>query len=300
MKSADCLCDLVARARRYQLSRAERLRLDEHLAACASCRLEQAIGADFEAVGGTQAGDDVLVARVAGAVAGRTGIGTLGKRVRVRSVWLAAAVASALVAAVAGADMWLGGRVLLPRIESKTTPLPAAPPIASPSPVARGGYMAAAVAPEEPIAAPPEAPRPRKHVRAAPVAPAPAEVDTAPSLFAKANGARRQNQAASAISLYGELERRFPGSQEATVSRVSLGRLLIDRGMSSEGLAQLDDYLTSSPNGALAPEALFAKARALEALARPDDERGVWNRLLSKFPDSVYGSQGRRRLEELR
>jgi len=130
--------------------------------------------------------------------------------------------------------------------------------------------------------------------------PAQPETETASSLFASANSERRHNHVAAAISLYEELQQRYPGSDEARVSHVSLGRLLLERSMWSEGLSQLDDYLAAAPDGMLAPEALFGKARALAALGRLDEERGQWVGLLSKFPDSVYAAQARRRIDEIR
>jgi TolA-binding protein len=131
-------------------------------------------------------------------------------------------------------------------------------------------------------------------------APLEAATDAASTLFADANRERRQAHAATAIALYGELQRVHPGSEEAHVSHVSLGRLLLERGASSEAMSQLDQYLTTSPDGLLAPEALFGKAQALKALGRRDEERSTWTRLLTQFADSVYGAQARRRLEELR
>ena len=65
-------------------------------------------------------------------------------------------------------------------------------------------------------------------------------------------------------------------------------------------MPQLDEYLAASPTGTLAPEALFGKARALEALGKRDDARRVWARLLASYPDSVYAAQARQRLDALR
>ena len=309
MKRSDCLSELVIRSRRYRLSDEEQWRLQQHLTVCSSCRLEQHVGADFDEICGLRAGDDLLVANLADKVVRRR-LGSRAGRVRPRAVWMAGAAACVFFAAAAAAGVLLDHRTA-PAGAPVATPVSATP--AAPSQPHVRGRAGLAPSPEPSAEAPPppevvvpETRRPRA-TRVARVASAPppqleppAQVDTAASLFASANGERRRSHPATAISLYQELQSRFPGTEEARVSHVSLGRLLLERSMWADGLAQLDAYLAEAPDGMLAPEALFARARSLEMLGRQDEERSQWVALLAKFPDSVYAAQARRRLEAIR
>jgi tetratricopeptide (TPR) repeat protein len=122
---------------------------------------------------------------------------------------------------------------------------------------------------------------------------------TAAELFADANAARRALDPRRAIDLYLALDRRFPESAEAPVALVSAGDLLSRLGESAAALQAFDRYLDRRPDGALAPEALFGRARAFRQLARRQDEIDAWRRLLHAFPGSVYDSAGRQRLGEI-
>jgi TolA-binding protein len=84
---------------------------------------------------------------------------------------------------------------------------------------------------------------------------------------------------------------------EAHVSHVSLGRLLLERGLWADAVPQLDAYLATG--GTLAPEALYGKARALDALGRRDDGAAAWRELARRYPDSVYADQAEQRLGAL-
>jgi TolA-binding protein len=299
MKRPDCLSDLVTRSRRYRMSRDEQAELDAHLPTCASCRLTQQIGADFDAIGGLQARDGVLIATLAKQIAQRGQRKSAG-RTMARFVAVAAAVALALFAAAAGAY------AVFERRATESVAATAGPWLATaPEPeqvdlVANAASRGPRVDAPNPV----RQARPSSHAMSrarAERAPArSASVESASSLFASANGERRASHVVEAISLYDELERRYPESPEAHVSRVSLGRLLLARSMWADALTQLNDYLTASPDGTLAPEALFGMARSLEALGRTGDARATWGRLLAKFPDSVYAAQAQRRIEDFR
>jgi TolA-binding protein len=305
MKRSECSSDLVARSRQRRLTRDEQIRLEAHLEGCADCRLELAVGADFDALAGVRPGDDVLDARLADGVMHQLG----GRRRRPRTVVLplAAAAACMLMAAVAmgGLAKGLARRVLAPSQANVESAAIRAATVAgrmgaeptAPSRDAAEGATAPVTAPrpEAPTAALPAAARaPRL------AAGARSEGETAASLFQSANAERRRGNLTTAISLYDELERRFPRSEEARTSHVSLGRLLLERGLWAEALPELDEYLAASPAGTLAPEALVGKARALEALGRRDDARHAWERLLESYPDSVYATQARQRVQALR
>jgi TolA-binding protein len=137
--------------------------------------------------------------------------------------------------------------------------------------------------------------------RAASEEPAASVEATAPELFAKANALRRGGQTADAVHAYRVLEQSFPGSAEALVSRVTLGRLLLDRGIDVRAaLAEFDTYLVRAPRGALAEEALIGRALALGRLGRASDaERGAWSSLLATHPKSTYAARARARIEQL-
>lgn len=309
MTRPDCSSALVARSRRDPLTRDERARLDAHVATCASCRLEQRIGADFDAIGGVRPGDDVLDARLADAIVQGCS-GRAPRRGPPRWVWASAAAACLLLAAGAGAGLSLrhrGASEQVPPHVAGTESAPGPRPSAPPSTVAQAPAAAAVTVAPVPLvsrgaeaspAAPPGVTRasaarqPRAEARSEPT-----EAETASSLFESANGERRKNHVTAAISLYDQLQRRYPKSEEARISRVSLGRLLLERGIWSEALSQLDAYLASGDGGTLAPEALFGRARALEALGQTADARATWNRLLTTFPDSVYARPARQRLD---
>ena len=148
---------------------------------------------------------------------------------------------------------------------------------------------------------PPAAPAVRENAARAETAPppvSPALIETASSLFEAANAERRRSHFTTALSLYDQLQRRFPASDEAHVSHVSLGRLLLDRGLWADAVPQLDAYLVNG--GTLVPEALFGKARALDALGRRGDAEAVWRLLVSTAPESAYAPQARERLDSTR
>ncbi len=142
------------------------------------------------------------------------------------------------------------------------------------------------------------APAARRRARAEPpsrTTPSP----TAAELFAAANAARRARDLRGAIDRYLALERRFPDSEEALVSLVSAGDLLARVGEPEGALRAFDRYLARRPDGPLASEALFGRARLLRQLGRRADEIDAWRRLLRAFPGSIYEAAGRQRLDEL-
>ena len=132
----------------------------------------------------------------------------------------------------------------------------------------------------------------------------PASVDvvrlSATALLAEAGRARGEGQLDRAASLYRRLQREFPGTPEALVSTVPLGRLLLDGGSARAALAAFDGYLRGMPRGPLVAEALYGKGRALEALGDGVEERRTWERLVTDHAGSAYAPHARRRLAALR
>jgi TolA-binding protein len=128
----------------------------------------------------------------------------------------------------------------------------------------------------------------------------PVPLETSAQLFAQANDLRRSGEYVEAARVYRELQASFPGSREETSSRVTLGRLLLDRlGDVAGALAQFDAYLASAPDGTLAEETLVGRALALQRLGRAVEERAAWTVLLARYPTSANAERARGRLEEL-
>jgi TolA-binding protein len=122
--------------------------------------------------------------------------------------------------------------------------------------------------------------------------------DAAPALYAAAKQARRSGKFALASSKFLLLQRRFPASAEAQVSRVLLGGSLLASGNPVSALAQYDAYLQRG--GPMTLEALVGRARALAALGRTAEERTVWQTVVRRYPKSVHAARARSRLEALR
>jgi TolA-binding protein len=181
------------------------------------------------------------------------------------------------------------------------------------------GPAAPAAAPPEPtVAKTPAAPSivvpvpstaPEKSARSAAGAKAPSalahkaaaasgEASGAQALFAEANQARRRGDLAKAGGLYRDLQQRFPGSQEAALSQVTLSMLLLDRGDAAGALAGFDKYLARSRRP-LEAEAMVGRARALGALGSRSAESLAWQKVQRKYPGSVYARQASDRLAAL-
>ena len=303
-----CREDLFARSRRAPLSAVEQRALDAHLAVCDLCRAAGAFAAVYDAIPDhAGAADDLLIARLAQRVAG----GAVAVRPRRRARILASAVGLALLVAAGGAAAWVSVRGFPSRLFETRV-------VARPESRAPRTEVAAAARPldetkerEAPSGQVPrhekQAPSEKAMIRhgatgergKSPRMPPATAALTAAELFADANAARRALDLRRAIDLYLALDRRFPESAEAPVALVAAGDLLSRVGESATALQAFDRYLDRRPDGALAPEALFGRARALRQLARRQDEIDAWRQLLRAFPGSVYDSAGRQRLGEL-
>jgi TolA-binding protein len=301
--SPSCRDDLFARSRRGPLSAVEQRALQAHLGVCQLCQAARAFAVLYDSVPDRpEAEDDALVARLAHRIADRGVAGARGRR----PLGIAFAAAVALLVVAGGAAAWVSVRGPSPAGERATPAVRSAPPatgakalsLAPPreeSPV----EVLPPTAPPLPGAAPAvTAPAPRRRARAEP-ARTPSAEPTAAELFAAANTARRARDLRGAIDRYLALERRFPDSEESIVSLVSAADLLARLGESDGALRTFDRYLARRPEGSLAPEALFGRARALKQLGRRADETDAWRRLLLTFPGSIYEPAARKRLDEL-
>jgi TolA-binding protein len=285
--------DLSVRARRGSLSETERRNFEHALASSASLSVAHQVGRDFDRIGAVRPGDDELIARVVDKVARapRTAVA------RRRGLRLGLALAATLAATSAGAALWStrekpreSGAMLAHSAAVRGLERPAErrsasdPPSTEPTTVEQP-------AKSEDVAAPVRAGESRSHVAEAP------EPVSAKTLFRDANAARRDGDFGHATALYAELERKFPRSEEARLSHVSVGKLLLSNGGVAEAERHFRTYLGGG-GGALAEEALVGRAQSLRALGRAVEERQVWQELLKRFPASVYATRARQRLAE--
>jgi len=291
--------ELLERAERGAISAADRARLEQHLAECGVCRVERALA--------TQAASDVaplrdeklLLARLKRDVGNRLE-GSLSPRARGKRTVVVVALLAASVASVATAATV----VVMRRAASShqtTVAAPAAGPLRqaardpAPGAAAEPVPVAEAPSPAEPTtvdAAPRSADLPAK--------PAAVDVASAAEAFSRANLARRDGKVKEAVRLYRTLQERFPGSSEELVSRVTLGRLLLDRlGDSRGALVQFNSYLASPGGGALREEAMVGRALALGRLGRGAEERAAWSALVAAWPKSAHAKHAQARLAEL-
>jgi hypothetical protein len=313
-RAHDCRSDLVTRASRGRLSHAEHLALQAHLAGCASCRLSRRVLSDFGEMNAVDHLDGARVARLS-AVARGWAQGRAQPRRHRRAArrirFLAFAAGVALLAGSASAAIWLRHRSAQTEAARaregtlRTARAPARRTIVSVGPIASTARAPGVAEPPAPPAlepapaleqrAPALEPTRRREARAATASARPAPA----LLLRRAGDAQRSGDRETALALYRRLGRDYAGTPEASLATVPLGRLLLDRSPRA-ALAEFDAYLRSSPTGALVPEALYGRARALVLLGDAAQERQTWERLVGGFPDSAYAPVGRRRLAELR
>jgi tetratricopeptide (TPR) repeat protein len=305
----ECRGDLVARERRGDLSDADRIALDAHLAACASCRMSRNIQADFAADSAVEVDDAERIARMSAAARrwsqrrARPPARWPRRASRIKMRTLMLSMGALLIAGTASATMWwwrVTPQLSEPPAETRT-PVTSPRPRVFPRARARAPepMIAEPVAIEEPALTPAAEAyrRPRPHTRSVMVRTPP---ETPASLLRLASEARARGDADAASSLYRRLQREFGDTREAALSSVPWGGILLRQGQAERALEQFDRYLKSQPRGNLLPEALYGRGRALAALGRTADEKQTWRRLLSETPGSAYDSHARRRLDELK
>ncbi|MCA9581108.1 MAG: hypothetical protein KC416_04895 [Myxococcales bacterium] len=328
--------DLLDLARDPSLDESDRRRLEEHVAKCPVCAFDLQVALDFEAEGAPMEGDEALLARIEGrvlaemeqnpvgalaALAGGgdraaapgahhpsgSGRASRNEGVRVLRWPLGVAATFALVAMLGGtaAAAWWVVEVLLaepiaeqaaPEERSRAQRTPpertapedteAAPEVADDAVVADSVADASAL-PED--AGVRSSGRKRTH-----------RVPSASELLERAAEHRRAGRLAAAEREYRLLQRRYPTSREHDVSRVSLGRLLLDRqGRARPALREFEAYLRKAPHGTLAEEARAGRALAFEHLRNGSKEAEAWRDLLREHPKSVYRAKATARLKAL-
>jgi TolA-binding protein len=290
---------LMVRIRRGDASVEERRAFEQALSASALLRLSHQMGRDFDDEARVRPGDDDIVARAASAAVTRR-TRHFGKR---RAILLGAAASLALATTAAATTSWFRSNVEARPPE----PLPGQSSRAPAAALVSSAPHHEVVTPGEPSQSPsvatPDAPStthrdaPRTPVepKANPIV---AAEESAPGLFREANAARRAGNLELARARYTELQARYPQTDEARVSRVSLGKLLLSAGRAREAERQFQSYLQVR-GGTLEEEALVGRADALGRLGESGEERRVWEVLLRGHPSTVYATRARQRLLEL-
>ncbi len=295
-----CHGQLLQRVRRGLASDQERTAFEAHLGSCADCRLALDVADDFEQVEVASPDDGERIARMAAAARGgfeqRSAPPTASKRRRL--TWTIGVAAVGLTGAAAASGFGWAPWNSDPQAASLAAPS-AAPARTEPS-----VPMVRPESPAEPHRAEAEpAPEvlPEPRVSEAPARSAlGAEPPSARESYRLANEHRRAGRTAQAIANYRSLQRQHPGSAEARLSHVSLGRVLLQHGSAGQALRQFEGYLVGGSGQRLAAEALYGRGRALQALGRRAEEGENWRRLIREYPDSAYATHASRRLAELR
>jgi TolA-binding protein len=286
--------DLSVRARWDSLSAVERQAFDQAITASQTLAVAHRVGTDFDRIGVARSGDDELVSRVADA-AMKTSRAPSAAAFRRRRLLLGLVAALTLAGSAAAWRGVFSRRSLSARGAASTqasmvaTNLPSSAPPASSSSVAPEGIRAPL---SSAVIVNSAAPDPARAAE-----PLPHAVSDAAGLFREATGARHAADFGRARALYLQLQSEFPASPEAQLAHVSLGKVLLSMGRTSEAEQQFAVYLRAG--GALAEEALVGRAQSLARLGRGEDERRVWETLIREFPTSVYAAEARSRLTSL-
>jgi TolA-binding protein len=297
--------DLLDREARGLLTSEESARLEQHLAACAVCRFERVVRADFRAE--FEAQDDAPPTSPSAPL--QRAVVPRARRLRRGRVRLLAMVAVfVLLAGVATAEL-SGARLLArvglsaPRWSLPTSPVSAPLPVKARSKAAPraphgedGVAIAASVASASPAAAPSAASAPRN--LPLPLAPSVTAPSSASGLFDEARAARERGDYGIAVERYERLLALFPSSPQALTTHATLGRLLLDRGEPNAALRHFDAYL-SQGGSALGEEAEVGRALAFGRLGQSVQEAEAWRALLRQYPSSLHASRARERLNAL-
>jgi len=122
-------------------------------------------------------------------------------------------------------------------------------------------------------------------------------VPSAHALLEQARARLASGDSRGASALYERLRQTHPGSPEAHTVLVSLGKLELESGSAERALELFDGY--AKQGGALLPEALSGRIRALRALGRRADERRAIASYLASYPKSFAAQALQKRLDTL-
>jgi TolA-binding protein len=290
--------ELLERGRSGAANAEELGRITQHLAGCGVCRVERALVAQAALDAAPLRDEELVLARLKRGVAARPAVPG-GRRSKRKGAFLAVALAAGAVASVAAAaTVVIVRRATAPQASVATEPSqrPRSPAPAHRSEPPRSDEPRDVAAAE--AAEPSDEQGGPEVARSAPRAAV--EPASASELFSRANQARRDGKTTEAVRLYRALQERFSGSSEELVSRVTLGRLLLDRlGDSRGALVQFNSYLASPGGGVLREEAMVGRALSLGRMGRTAEERAAWQALLDTFPKSTQRKRAQARLVEL-
>lgn len=286
----DRLEELSLAARRGELPLSEERELEGLLDEAPDERIWHRAGLRFDEQDVAAAGDDELAGRLLERVLAEKPR-ALPRPRRTRPVMLLVAAAVTVASAAAAV-------VGFTQLRPASTPQSEAPPASAASAATSAPRAASplAVEPAATSSALPEPAAPMVEPERAPLGPNEQLPATATELLSSAGQARRQGQAARAITLLESLQSRFPGSAEAQASDITLGMLRLERGAAGTALKDFDRYLARSPSGARAADALWGRSKALLALGRRKDAEISLQLLLSRFPQSPFTSAARAEL----
>jgi TolA-binding protein len=304
----DTLDDLLSKRRRGALSDAEERRLTAARRASSEYELALLAGDAFERDGAPAPGDPERLRQIIRA-AERRWTGAPRRRFSRRSL-RRLGVVPVFVAAVAAASIG-GYRFFNAPDAPAAPPTLLAPRAPEPLPEAPQSELTPELRQPQSDATPERGqpqtrsrltrrePKVSKHSR--PLLPAtearpqePGSTENPQSLFRRANTLRQMDWPAAAET-YAELIRRFPGSIEAGIAEVALGKWSLAQGRSGDALDWFRAH-QRRPQRPLAAEALWGEARALESLGSRAAAKGPWQQLLDQYPESPYAGVARERL----
>ncbi len=113
------------------------------------------------------------------------------------------------------------------------------------------------------------------------------EVD-ATALMALSDASRYTSRPEMAVRALMAERQRFPETELARSAAFLLGKLADDRGEVAASLAWYRRYLSETPNGPYAAEALGRKMLAVERISGRDAARGVAAEYVDRFPNGTY------------
>jgi hypothetical protein len=291
--------DLLERASRGTANAAELTRLAQHLSECDVCRVERALLTQAASDAAPLGNEKLVVARLKRAVTTRAAAPT-GRHAKRKGAFAAVALAAATVASVAAAATLVIVRGAAAPDVVVAPPSQPPPPPDPPRAPERAKTAEVQSIPADPAKTTEPIGKPGEPAMAPSAARAGVDPENASELFSRANQARRDGRTTEAVRLYRALQDRFSGTGEELVSRVTLGRLLLDRlGDSRGALVQFNSYLASPGGGALREEAMVGRALSLGRLGRAAEEHAAWQALLHAFPQSTQHQRAQARLLEL-
>ena len=278
--------EALDRALRGELSRTEQRALEEHLAACGACEAHLALARSRQKLQPWGSRLNSLAVDHALAQFGRARWPALLFWPPRRRWLLATAGMLMALGSVASAALWSRQNPAREQVVPQGTMVRPAARTAAPP-------RAAVALSESPSSAQAEL------IEESPVIPqAPRVQPSAASLFAQASHLRDRNRVDEAIAVFRKLQQLYPKTRESRVSFALAGRMLLDRGRPAQALAQFDQHLAYG--GEASQEALAGRATALGQMGRVSTERETWQKLLDSYPGTVYASQARERLAQMR